>query len=833
MKINKRNQKRLAGVVFIALLTVQVISCGSEGQKSDSQTAEWTWVGIGGGGSIFSPAVSPHDPNVAFTSCDMGGSMVTHNGGESWKMINLSSVVRFFVFDPVDPDVVYAHSIGLFKSEDKGLTWRLLYPNPPEVVYNVSKFDHADEFLVTQDAQRRSVRTFAIDPTQPKHLYAAIRIEQSIALYTSTDGGGSWKKEKDFEELSGDTVPFPLARVVNDYEHDIKNIFIDPASPPDQRTLYVTSGDGVYQRINGFWQKYGTPDKNVKFNFFAGGYDTGMQKFIIYGITGKGFSDRDLITKPGIFYSENGGKTWENRQDGLLSYCVPDRKAAEYRHIATCASNPGTLYISFSSLAIHADTTSFGVAKSTDYGKTWTLPWQDKSVRGGQQVKTPNFGGSWLEKRFGPGWAGHPWAMAVSPTNPDVCYRTDAGRIIKTMNGGKSWEEVYAKQLPDGSYTTRGVEVTTNYSINFDPFDKDNVFITVTDIGLVRSTNGGKGWLSATLDNGVPNRWVNTAYWLVFDPEVKGRVWTVMSQNHDLPRSKMWSRRNVGTYQGGVLRSNDSGATWQVVSESISEAAMTHILLDPTSKKDARTLYACAFGKGVYKSTDDGLTWQKKNKGIEGTEPFAWRIERRENDGTLFLVVSRRSDDGSIGNEEDGALYRSTDGAETWTKMTLPKGCNGPTDLITTKKYPKRLVLSAWGKVMPGDLSSDEGGGIYISDDEGTTWTQVMGQSNDGILPSKTQDMYPDQHIYAVSFDPRNNRYYACGFNASAYYSEDGAKTWTRIRGYDFKWGHRVVPDPYNPEMIYINTFGGGVWYGPAKGNPTATETVLTQLVRK
>ena len=789
-------------VVGILLTAIALFSCASKVQQTDDQPTEWRWVGIGGGGSIFTPAISPHDPNFAFTSCDMGGSMVTYDGGESWRIFNLGSVARYFVFDPVYPNVVYAHSIGLFKSEDKGRTWNLIVPNPAEVTDKISKFDHADEYFVTKDSLRRSVRSMAVDPTQPKQLYAAIQVEQDMGLYSSIDGGQSWKKEKAFEELSGPEIPFPLGRVVNDYEHDIKNIFVDPSSPADQRTLYATCRYGVYQRINGLWKYYKAPGKGIQFNFFAGGYDASSKKFILYGISGKDYFNRNNETQTGIFYSEDGGKTWENRQDGLLRFCAPDKRTAEYRYIACSAYHPGTLYVSYNGLRIHADTVCLGVAKSTDFGKTWTLPWQDKGGGREEGITTPNFKGSWLEKRFGPGWVGNPHAIAVSATNPDVCYRTDAGRIIKTENGGKTWEEVYSKQLPDGSWTTRGVEVTTNYSIVFDPHDKNNVFITVTDIGLVRSTNGGKGWLSATENNGVPNRWVNTAYWLIFDPEVKGRVWSVMSLNHDIPRSKMWAKRKVSAYEGGVLLSNDSGETWKVVSQSIGEAAMTHILLDPTSKKEARTLYACAFGKGVYKSTDGGLTWVQKNNGLEGAEPFAWRIERRENDGTLFLVVIRRSDDGSIGDAMDGALYRSSDGAESWTKLTLPKGCNGPTDIVTTKKYPKQLVMSAWGRVLPGDLSSDEGGGIYVSDDDGKTWMQVMDS---------------DQHIYAVTYDLRTNRYYACGFNGAAYYSEDGAYTWTPISGYDFKWGHRVIPDPYNPEMVYINTFGGGVWYGPVK----------------
>ena len=795
-------QKFVCAVAWVAFL----ISCGSGTQKSgqiddqtNSQSLEWKAIGIGGGGSMFSPAISPHDPNMAFATCDMTGSMVTYDGGESWRMFSLSHQVRFFVFDPIDPNVVYANSFALFKSADKGQTWKLFYPDPADVIGKVSKGDHGAEVIFPKDSTRRSVLAFAIDPTQSKNLYAAISIDQDVALYTSVDGGAKWTKEKEFD-------------------HDVKNLYIDPSSPAGQRTVYVAWKDGIEQRVDGRWQTYGTPSKDVKFNFLAGGYDAVIKKFIIYGISGKGYYNRVDDTQPGIYYTENGGKTWVNRHDGLLGFCIPEKRTAEFRQIATSAFNPGTVYVAYQSLATHADTTCFGIAKSTDFGKTWTLPWQDKNLQGGINIPTPNFPGSWIDRRFGSDWAELPHGMSISATNPDICYRTDFGRIIKTGNGGKTWEEIYAKQLPDGSYTTRNVEVTTTYTINFDPFDDNHLFITMTDVGLVESRNGGKGWLSATHNNGVPEDWVNTTYWLAFDPEVEGRIWTVMSYNHDLPRPKMWRSGGVSRYKGGVLRSSDGGATWQVVSQSIGEAAMTHILVDPTSKKNVRTLYSCAFGKGVFKSTDDGLTWTQKNKGIEGAEPFAWQIERRENDGALFLVVCRRSEDGSIGDDRDGALYQSMDGAETWIKMTLPAGCNGPTSIVTNKKHPKRLVMSAWGRATKGKFTSDEGGGIYLSDDEGKSWTQVMKH---------------DQHIHSVTFDPRNNRYYACGFNGSAYYSEDGARTWTRIKGYNFKWGHRVILDPHDNEMIYITTFGIGVWHGPAKGNPDAIEDVVTPLERR
>src|SRR5262245_41467959 len=60
--------------------------------------------------------------NTVLVSCDMTSAYISHDGGKSWRMFNLRGVVEFFVFDPNDRNVIYAHATGLRRSSDNGET---------------------------------------------------------------------------------------------------------------------------------------------------------------------------------------------------------------------------------------------------------------------------------------------------------------------------------------------------------------------------------------------------------------------------------------------------------------------------------------------------------------------------------------------------------------------------------------------------------------------------------------------------------------------------------------------------------------------------------------
>ena len=706
-------------------------------------------IGPGGGGAMFNPTISPHDPNTVLISCDMTGSYITHDGGRTWRMFNLRGVVDFFVFDPLDPKTMYAHATALWRSTDGGEQWNLVYPSASAVKGVQLNSDHSDEHILADPDPLGNIAAMAVDPSSSHILYVAAGTKESPALFVSRDDGKSWQKQ-----VSLPDVP--------------RHLWVDPHSPPEARTLLLASSHTI---------AVASPSGVNSLPLPAAASDVSL---------GFGSDPQPTIyatSEQGIFVSNDGGAHWRKSE-------LPG-EGAKVRAIATSLHHPGTAYVSYDHLM--ADGKSWiGVAKTTNSGGDWKLVWKESDV-GAENVHD-----DWITGRFGPDWAENPLNLTVAQQDPNLAYGTDLGRTMRTDDGGLTWVGQYSRKVSGGEWTSTGLDVTNSYGIHFDPFDVKRQFITYTDIGLFRSEDGGASWVSST--DGVPRDWRNTTYWIVFDPKVRGRMWSVNSWTHDLPRPKMWRHNSVLTYKGGVCRSDDGGKTWAQSNKGMDETGATHILLDPTSPVDARVLYVAGFGRGVYKSSDGGHTWALKNTGITQEQPFAWRLARAYN-GTVYVVIARRSEDGSIGTAGDGALYRSTDGAEHWQPVALPQGSNGPNGLAIDPESPDRLYLAAWAKATG---EHGDGGGIFLSEDGGKTWKQVLDK---------------DRHIYDVTIDPQDSKVlYAAGFESSAWRSADRGLHWTRIPGFNFKWGQRVIPDPLHHDEVYITTFGGSVWHGAVNG---------------
>ena len=121
---------------------------------------------------MYTPAISPVDPNLILLGCDMSGAYRTTDGGLNWEMIHYrqltgSTTVRP-AWHPAEPGIAYASGgwRGPLKvTRDKGRTWAIV-PGAPA-----------------------GVTAIGIDPGHPDLLLVGSR----RGLARSSDGGKTWE----------------------------------------------------------------------------------------------------------------------------------------------------------------------------------------------------------------------------------------------------------------------------------------------------------------------------------------------------------------------------------------------------------------------------------------------------------------------------------------------------------------------------------------------------------------------------------------------------------------------------------------------------------------
>jgi photosystem II stability/assembly factor-like uncharacterized protein len=807
----------------IAALLLATVALGLAGDTGNPRLDAWRIIGPGGGGATMLPTISPHDPRVVLVACDMTGAYITEDGGDSWRMFNLGTDVSSFAFDPTDANVIYAGTAALWRSSDRGRTWRMLFPDPARHTRVLFTGDHAEYALRSDDplyaaaGERMSVQAIGVAPdgivTIAMSGGGVFRGSKLAgALLQSSDKGQHWRKLRDL----------PPGRVLALASAAADNLLVVLETRVLRLTTTAGGADATWSEHDG---PPGSPlhDASVALHGAAAhagatpaAAKSAAAASTIYALNTATWNGTRLAN--GLFVSRDDGATWTPAADGLdvtltnagsagSAGSGGSGEAPKFRAITVSPRDPAIAYVGLEGLQLGTgrENRFNGIAKTTDGGRTWRLIHRESNQ------PSPQMTGSWVEERAivaGPDvWFDAPYDIAVSPTNPDIVFVTDLFRTYRTLDGGGHFTQVHSRAAGPQQWATRGLDVTTAYGVHVDPFDPQRLFISYTDIGLFRSEDGGRSWMISS--QGIPQRWRNTVYWMVFDPAERGLAWAALSGTHDLPRPKMWRTNDPANYRGGVGISRDGGRSW-TPAEGLPAGAVTHLLLDPRSPASSRTLYACMFGQGVYKTTDGGRTWTLKNDGLT-EKPFAWRVTQTST-GRLYLVVARRSENGRIGDAGDGALYVSDDGADHWTRIALPSGTNGPNALTVDAKDEQRLYLSAWGVTHTDSHNGgDTGGGIFLSTDAGKSWRAIFDAA---------------QHVYDVTQDTRTGTLYACGFDQAAWRSDDRGDHWRRLRGFNFKWGHRVIPDPASPDRVYITTFGGSVWHGPASGDPASPEDV-------
>src|SRR5512135_1675813 len=110
--------------LFLSILSVTLFARVTAARGA----ADWQPVGLSGGGGMFSPAISPADPDLMMLNCDMSAAYISEDGGRNWQMIHHAQLRSDTqcrpAFHPTDPNVIYASSGGQLRvSRDRGRTF--------------------------------------------------------------------------------------------------------------------------------------------------------------------------------------------------------------------------------------------------------------------------------------------------------------------------------------------------------------------------------------------------------------------------------------------------------------------------------------------------------------------------------------------------------------------------------------------------------------------------------------------------------------------------------------------------------------------------------------
>lgn len=690
--------------------------------------------------------------------------------------------------DPRDPDTVYAGCDvgGFYKSTDAGRHWTICNDGLTADYVEQIVVDPADRRMLyiggcggvfrSRDAGRSwhwlrngfpkpnkhsysaPVGALAINPRNPKVLYAGIGFPRKWRdgnglLYVTKDGGDTW------------TIRDGIARL------EPKACFFAIAVCPQEPSILLAATDrGLFRsEDNGnTWHRAG---KGLPVDAVADVAFSIAQRHLVY-VT--------LWTPPGkppwrggVYRSTDGGETFQSAA-AKLPHIVgkPDGAApttCNFLKLALDPTVPECLY------AGAASWVGAGLFRTVDSGAHW----QRVTRKGDNQ----NMDLGWNTMGGIPGI----YSVAVSPVNPRRIFVGASMRLFRSDDGGSSWQQCYTSQVRPGWWSGNGLATTCIDHITVDPTDGRRLYLGYADVGLIVSEDGGRSFQQRV--KGIP--WHGDTAPVVVDPQHPNVLWCGMGK--------------LRLHRGGVAKSEDFGKSWTVVGSpatGLPNATTAHLALDPTSDPAHRTLYVTSAGHGIFKSTDGGLHWRAVDDGLGSGKSLLPSCILLDPNSPRHIFTALQH----TASDPLGGIYESADGAGHWQKVNANVQFPDPYDLAIDSMHPDTL-FAAVRQYYDHRARRKYAGGIYRSWDGGRNWKLVL----------------PNRFADAVLVNPRDSRIVYAGLTDDPYHdncvgggvmeSTDGGTTWhAQNNGLTAPQVGTIVCDPEKPSVLYIGTFGNGVF---------------------
>ncbi|PYY01038.1 MAG: hypothetical protein DMG64_15610 [Acidobacteria bacterium] len=272
--------------------------------------------------------------------------------------------------------------------------------------------------------------------------------------------------------------------------------------------------------------------------------------------------------------------------------------------------------------------------------------------------------------------------------------------------------------------------------------------------------------------------------------------------------------RNDISPGGGVFFSPDAGASWRSMGlQDVGQIAT--IIVSPANPE---VVFVAAFGhawapnaeRGVFRSTDGGRTW-KKVLYIDDKTGASDLVMDPANPMILYAGMwqAQRYPWMMISGGNSSGLYRSSDGGETWQKLSggLPKPPLGRIGLAVAPSNPKHVYA----------LVEPKEGVLWDSADYGEHWTKVSDNyPNDGGKTARiiSRGVHPDHH--ALWIDPRDPNRLIEGNDGGVYTSWNGGQTWQFRDSLPIEQFYSIALDDRVPYTICGGLQDNSGWCGPS-----------------
>jgi len=302
--------------------------------------------------------------------------MRSTDSGKTWERVGprrgfpYEALVRCLAVHPREPHIVFAGTErGLYRSEDAGQNWRFI-----------------DSAL-----NPYYLWSLAIDPAEPKFMFAGTGTPTPAMIFRSTDGGTSWARRPVDVAAECENVGVPR----------VTAIAIDPE---DHRNIWVgLEVDGARRSTDG-GETWGDVE-------IVHGKD--VHNIVVTAGPPKGVF---IVCNREIYKSLDNGATWETLG---MQKNIPWEYPRTQNYLRGIAVQPSRPEILFLGVGDATPGTAGGVARSSNMGRKWEmlpLPVQPNSTV---------------------------WTFGVHPVDPATIFAASRfGYLYRSDSEGNSWTKL-------------------------------------------------------------------------------------------------------------------------------------------------------------------------------------------------------------------------------------------------------------------------------------------------------------------------------------------------------------------------------------------------------